>query len=77
MTRRNLKGATVVLTGASSGIGRSAAYEFARRGANLVLAARRLEVLREVADECAELGGRALGGERLAAARNRLADEIQ
>lgn len=60
MTIRNLRGATVVLTGASSGIGRSAAYEFARRGANVVLGARRIEVLRQVADECAGMGTQAI-----------------
>ena len=51
-----LKNKTVVVTGASSGIGRAAALEFARRGANLVLAARRAELLEEVANECRNLG---------------------
>src|SRR5438067_1439057 len=51
-----LKNKTVVVTGASSGIGRAAALELARRGANLVLAARRKELLEEVAAACRALG---------------------
>lgn len=50
----------VVITGASSGIGRATALAFAGRGAALVLAARRAEMLDEVACECVALGGAAL-----------------
>jgi NAD(P)-dependent dehydrogenase (short-subunit alcohol dehydrogenase family) len=50
----------VVITGASSGIGRATAHAFARRGAAVVLAARREDMLREVERECVELGGAAL-----------------
>jgi short-subunit dehydrogenase len=57
---RELEGAVVVLTGASSGIGRAAARRFAEAGARLVLAARSLEALREVAQECTRVGATVL-----------------
>ena len=56
----DLKHANVVITGASSGIGRATALEMARRGANLVLAARRTERLEEVAAQCRALGVQAV-----------------
>ncbi len=57
---RSLKGKSVVITGASSGIGRAAALAFARQGANLTLTARRAGLLDDVARECKKLGGRAI-----------------
>lgn len=58
--RRNLQGAIVVQTGASSGIGRAAALAFAARGSNVVLAARGPEPLEEVAARCREKQVKAL-----------------
>jgi short-subunit dehydrogenase len=44
-----LKDKVVIITGASSGIGKSLAHEFAKRGANLVLGARQYVTLCEIA----------------------------
>ncbi len=55
----NLRGKTTVITGASSGIGRATAIEMARRGANVVLAGRRVDRLAEVAAICEGHGVRA------------------
>lgn len=59
MTRK-LRDSVVVITGASSGIGRATALRFASQGATVVLAARNAEALREVATECEQLGARAM-----------------
>ena len=57
---RSLAESVVVVTGASSGIGRGVALQLARRGAAVVLAARRAEPLHAAASQCEELGARAL-----------------
>ncbi len=46
-----MKGKVVIITGASSGIGRSLAIEYAKRGASLSLAARRIHQLNELKNE--------------------------
>jgi short-subunit dehydrogenase len=53
----NIGGRTALITGASGGLGHAIARAVAARGAQLVLTARRAEVLEELA---AETGGRAL-----------------
>ena len=55
-----MAGRTVVVTGASSGFGRGAAVRLGRMRANVVLAARRAELLDEVAAEVRAAGGQAL-----------------
>ncbi len=55
-----MKGKTVVITGASSGIGEELAVALAARGAHVVLAARGEELLARVKQRCEQAGGRAL-----------------
>jgi short-subunit dehydrogenase len=54
------RGKTVVVTGASSGIGKDLAVLLASRGARLALVARRAELLAEVRDACVAAGGEAM-----------------
>lgn len=55
---RDLKGRTVVITGASAGVGRAVAHRFARGGARVGLIARDRQALMDVNDEIRKFGGR-------------------
>jgi NAD(P)-dependent dehydrogenase (short-subunit alcohol dehydrogenase family) len=57
---RKVRDAVVVITGASSGIGRATALECCRRGATVVVSSRRRESLESLTDECNRSGGRAI-----------------
>lgn len=50
----------IVITGASSGMGRATALDLAHRGASLVVAARRSALLEQLVAECHSLGAQAL-----------------
>ncbi len=60
MTKTDLSQNVVIITGASAGIGRDLALQLARQGAWLSLAARNTEKLEEVAEQCRQLGAKAL-----------------
>jgi short-subunit dehydrogenase len=55
-----MKNKIVIITGASSGIGKALAYEFGRKGSHVVLAARNLQGLQQIADDLKALGIQAL-----------------
>ncbi len=58
-TRIPLRGKRVLLTGASSGIGEAGAEQFAAEGAEVIVVARRAELLDELTERIAEAGGTA------------------
>lgn len=60
MAERDLRDAVVVITGASSGIGRATAQTFAEQGATVVAAARREDPLEDLVESCQATGATAL-----------------
>jgi len=56
---KTFKNKTILITGASSGIGKAAALKLARKGATVILVARREELLKEVVGEIHLAGGTA------------------
>jgi short-subunit dehydrogenase len=55
-----MKDKIVIITGASSGIGKALAYEFGRKGSHVVLAARNIQGLQQIAEDLKALGIQAL-----------------
>lgn len=55
-----LQGKTAIITGGNSGVGAATAQLFAREGANVVISARRVAALEEVAARIREAGGKVL-----------------
>lgn len=60
-----LDGKVVVVTGANSGVGEAACKLFAKEGAKVVLAARRVDKLENVKNEIEKEGGIAHAGDML------------
>ncbi len=56
----SLEGQVAIVTGGGTGIGRAIALEFAKAGADVVVASRRLSVLEKVSEEVKTLGKRSL-----------------
>jgi short-subunit dehydrogenase len=57
MARHRISGASAIVTGASSGIGRAIAVELVARGARVLAVARREDRLRQLQADCRELLG--------------------
>jgi 3-hydroxy acid dehydrogenase/malonic semialdehyde reductase len=55
-----MKNKTVLITGASSGIGEATAFGLAKAGASLILVARRLDRLTKIKSKCLKLGSKSV-----------------
>jgi short-subunit dehydrogenase len=71
MKKPTFRDQVVIVTGASSGIGRAMTLELAGQGAKLILAARRADLLEQVAAECRQIGTEAF------AVQTDISDEAQ
>ena len=60
---RSYKGASAIVTGAASGIGRGLAEELAKRGCEVVLADLQIETAEKIASEINAAGGKAKAAE--------------
>lgn len=56
----SFKGKVIIITGASSGIGKELALQLAREGAHLVLAARNEQALHDIVETCKQSGAKAI-----------------
>ena len=56
----SMEGKTVIVTGGGTGLGKAMALALADVGANIVVAARRLELIEETAQEVRASGGKAI-----------------
>ena len=55
----DFRGKCVLITGGGSGIGEAMAYQYAKKGTNVILTGRRIETLEKVQKKCEELGVKA------------------
>ena len=56
----DVAGKVVMITGGSRGLGKAMSQEFARRGAKIVVASRKLDACEELAEELRALGAEAM-----------------